>query len=63
MILYTEICCIGDRPLRQNKSEIDVKAGDLRIEIKTARPRRGYPKDVKVLSEKDIPAFPIALTP
>jgi len=45
----------------RNRSEIDVIAGDLRIEIKTARPRRGYPKDVKVLSEKDIPAFLIAL--
>ena len=45
----------------RNRSEIDVIAGDLRIEIKTARPHRGYPKDVKVLSEKDIPAFLITL--
>ncbi|MDW8004377.1 MAG: ATP-binding protein [Thermofilaceae archaeon] len=37
--------------------EIDVIAGDLKIEVKTGRLHRRYPKGVLVLSEEELPFF------
>ncbi|BFH72183.1 ATP-binding protein [Sulfurisphaera javensis] len=39
----------------KNNSEIDVIAGEYKIEIKKSRSRRGYPKGVRIISEEEIP--------
>ncbi|BAB66178.1 ATP-binding protein [Sulfurisphaera tokodaii] len=41
----------------KNNREIDVIANDYKIEIKKERSHKGYPKEVIVLSEDDIPLF------
>ncbi|BDC18545.1 ATP-binding protein [Acidianus sp. HS-5] len=41
----------------KNSVEIDVIAGEYKIEIKSKRQHRSYPKDVKVLNEEEIPIF------
>ncbi|MCG3110059.1 hypothetical protein L3N51_02356 [Metallosphaera sp. J1] len=45
----------------KNRVEIDVVAGEYRIEIKRARAHRGYPRDVMVLGEEDVPGFLLEL--
>jgi len=46
---------------RRNHVEIDAVAGPYKIEIKTARPRRGYPRGVTILSKDEIPKFLLQL--
>lgn len=41
----------------KNKYEIDCIAGNLKIEVKAKKAHRKYPKNVKILSEKEIPLF------
>ncbi|WP_422398139.1 DUF4143 domain-containing protein [Sulfolobus tengchongensis] len=41
----------------KNNTEIDVVAGEYKIEIKKSRSRRGYSKGVRILNEEDIPSF------
>ncbi|MEM0118018.1 MAG: hypothetical protein QXV32_06185 [Conexivisphaerales archaeon] len=41
----------------RNHYEVDVVAGDSRIEVKAGRPHRTYPKGVIILKENDIPKF------
>jgi len=45
----------------RNKYEIDCVSGPFKIEVKTGKPHRRYPKDVIVLGEEDIPRFLIEL--
>jgi predicted AAA+ superfamily ATPase len=45
----------------RNRSEIDVISGGYKIELKTGRAHKVYPKDVMVLSERDIPSFLLTL--
>ncbi len=45
----------------RNKTEIDVVAGPYKIEVKSQRPRRGYPRDVIVLTRGDSPKFLLQL--
>ncbi|AFA38809.1 putative ATPase (AAA+ superfamily) [Pyrobaculum oguniense TE7] len=45
----------------RNKTEIDVVAGPYKIEMKSARSRRGYPRDVAVLRREEIPKFLLQL--
>jgi predicted AAA+ superfamily ATPase len=47
----------------RDHSEIDVIAGGYKIELKRVRPHKTYPKDVNVMSEKDIPSFLLTLEP
>jgi predicted AAA+ superfamily ATPase len=41
----------------RNSYEIDVIAGNLKIEIKSKRAHRNYPKDVIILDENNLPLF------
>lgn len=41
----------------KNRSEIDVIAGEYKVEVKRVRPHRGYPRGVRVLGKEDIPMF------
>lgn len=41
----------------RNGFEIDIVAGEMKIEVKEGKPHRRYPKNVVVLSKDDIPAF------
>jgi len=41
----------------RNSYEIDVIAGNLKIEIKSKRAHRNYPKDVIILDESNLPLF------
>jgi len=41
----------------RNSYEIDVIAGNLKIEIKSKRVHRNYPKDVIILDESNLPLF------
>ena len=41
----------------KDKYEIDCIAGNLKIEVKTGKPHRRYPKNTRVLSKEDIPLF------
>ncbi|MCS7137796.1 MAG: ATP-binding protein [Candidatus Caldarchaeum sp.] len=45
----------------RNEFEVDVIAGGLKVEVKTGKPHRRYPKDVEVLSDMDVPRFLIRL--
>lgn len=45
----------------RNGYEIDVIAGDLKVEVKTGKPHRRYPRNVIVLSEEEVPAFLVQL--
>lgn len=45
----------------RNKAEIDVVAGPYKIEVKSSRPRRGYPRDVMVLTRDSAPKFLLQL--
>ena len=45
----------------KNSYEIDCIARDLKIEVKAGKPRRKYPKGVRILEEQDIPRFLIEL--
>jgi predicted AAA+ superfamily ATPase len=47
----------------RDHSEIDVIAGGYKIELKRVRPHKTYPKDVNVMSEKEIPSFLLTLEP
>jgi len=42
---------------QRDSYEIDVLADDLRIEVKAGKPRRRYPKRVKVLDKENLPLF------
>ncbi|MEM4015951.1 MAG: ATP-binding protein [Thermofilum sp.] len=44
-----------------NGYEVDVIAGNLKLEVKTGKPHRRYPRSVTVLSEESIPAFLLEL--
>lgn len=41
----------------KNSYEIDIIAGEYKLEIKSKRAHRGYPKDVTIISEEEIPNF------
>lgn len=41
----------------KNNHEIDVIAGDYKIEVKKERAHRGYPRETTILSETEIPIF------
>ena len=41
----------------RNSYEIDVIAGNLKIEIKSKRAHKNYPKDVIILDESNLPLF------
>lgn len=41
----------------RNGYEVDVVAGNLRIEVKTGKPHRRYPRNVIILSDEDVPLF------
>ena len=45
----------------RNSYEIDCIAGDLKIEVKSNRAHRGYPRNIMVLEEEDIPIFLVKL--
>lgn len=45
----------------KNSYEIDCIAGKLKIEVKTKKPHRKYPKDVLILNEEEIPRFLVEL--
>lgn len=45
----------------KNSYEIDCIADNLKIEVKTGKPYRNYPKDVIILDKEDIPKFLINL--
>lgn len=45
----------------RNGYEVDVIAGNLKLEIKTGKPHRRYPGGVLILSEEDIPVFLLEL--
>jgi len=41
----------------RNKYEIDILAGDLKIEVKAGKSHRKYPRNVLILDEEDLPRF------
>jgi predicted AAA+ superfamily ATPase len=41
----------------RNNYEIDVIAGNLKIEIKSKRAHKNYPKDIIILDESNLPLF------
>lgn len=46
----------------RNHYEIDAVAGGLRVEVKTGKPHRSYPKGVEVLDDDGIPEFLVELS-
>lgn len=46
----------------RNHYEIDAVAGGLRVEVKTGKPHRRYPRGVNVLDEDSIPGFLVNLS-
>jgi len=45
----------------RNGLEVDCIAGDLKVEVKAGKPHRRYPRGVRVLGEREIPAFLLEL--
>lgn len=45
----------------RNKTEIDAVAGPYKVEVKTTRPRRGYPRGVVTLTKETMPRFLLEL--
>ncbi len=43
--------------------EVDAVAGDLKVEVKTGKTHRKYPKSVRVLGKEEVPFFLLELTP
>jgi predicted AAA+ superfamily ATPase len=51
----------GEVYYHRNKTEIDAVAGPYKVEVKTTRPRRGYPRGVVTLTKEKIPRFLLEL--
>jgi len=47
----------------KNSYEVDVIAGNLKVEVKAGKAHRRYPKTVTVLEKEDVPFFLLDLTP
>lgn len=51
----------GEVYYHRNKTEIDAVAGPYKVEVKTTRPRRGYPRGVVALTKETMPRFLLEL--
>ncbi|MFZ8841873.1 MAG: ATP-binding protein, partial [Pyrobaculum sp.] len=51
----------GEVYYHRNKTEIDAVAGPYKVEVKTTRPRRGYPRGVVTLAKETTPRFLLEL--
>jgi predicted AAA+ superfamily ATPase len=51
----------GEVYYHRNKTEIDAVAGPYKVEAKTTRPRRGYPRGVVTLTKETTPRFLLEL--
>jgi len=51
----------GEVYYHRNKTEIDAVAGPYKVEVKTTRPRRGYPRGVVTLTKETMPRFLLEL--
>jgi hypothetical protein len=47
----------GEMYYHRNKTEIDAVAGPHKVEVKTTKPRRGYPRGIVTLTRKTMPRF------
>ncbi|MGB9704126.1 MAG: ATP-binding protein [Pyrobaculum sp.] len=45
----------------RNRTEIDIVAGSHRLEIKTSRARRSYPRGVQIVTKRDLPIYLLQL--
>jgi predicted AAA+ superfamily ATPase len=51
----------GEVYYHRNKTEIDAVAGPYKVEVKTTRPRRGYPRGVVTLTKETTPRYLLEL--